>query len=56
MKTIYSQLKEKTDLEQFYGQAQNLPPLLICNPNSNTNYIGTLSLYGKSNKIVCTCK
>ncbi len=36
MKPIYTQLNEKTDLEQFYGEAQNLPQLLVCN-TSQTN-------------------
>lgn len=33
MKCIQDKMNEKTDLDQFYGKAQNIPSLLICNQN-----------------------
>lgn len=48
MKSIHEKLSEKTDLDQFYGEVQNLPPLLICNQNKaeriNPNLITTSTL------------
>ena len=48
MKSIHDKLNENTDLHQFYGEVQNLPPLLICNQNKaeriNPNLLTTSAL------------
>ena len=44
---------KKTDLDQFYGEVQNLPPLLICNQNKaeriNPNLLNTSTYYKPKN-------
>lgn len=35
MKCISDKMREKTNLGDYYGQEQNLPPLLICNQNKS---------------------
>ena len=53
MKSIHDKLSEKTDLDQFYGEVQNLPPLLICNQNKaeriNPNLLNTSTLLQTEN-------
>ena len=64
MKPIYTQLNEKTDLEQFYGEAQNLPPLLICNsslnnrerPDPNLQISSTITNSLLSGETIDTCQ
>lgn len=57
MKCIQDKLNEKTDLDQFYGQVQNIPPLLICNQNKseriNPNLLSTSVLL--SNQTIDLC-
>ena len=53
MKSIHDKLSEKTDLDLFYGEVQNLPPLLICNQNKaeriNPNLIRNSNLLNNEN-------